>query len=145
MLFKSPVEKHCAEPFTGLPLHLFGTILADPPYHFKTFSAKGQGRSPSQHYSDLTIDEVAKLPVGDLAADNCWLFLWIPDPHVRQGLDLMEAWGFKFSGKGFTWAKLILSGKGWHLGLGFTTRKNSEFLLVGAVANRRSWRTICPS
>jgi N6-adenosine-specific RNA methylase IME4 len=118
-------------PFAGLPKHHFATMLVDAPYHFGTYSKKGQGRSPSQHYSDMTIDELAKLPVADLAAPDCWLFNWIPDPHIEAGLALMKAWGFSISGKAHTWAKQNPSGTGWHFGMGFTTRKNTESCWLG--------------
>jgi len=39
--------------------------------------------------------------------------------------------GFKYSGKAFTWAKQNPSGRGWHFGLGFTTRKNTESCWFG--------------
>ena len=58
-----------ALPFAGLPINHFGAFLADPPYHFSTYSKRGQGRSPSQHYSDVSIDELMTLPVADLAAE----------------------------------------------------------------------------
>lgn len=118
-------------PFVDLPLRHFAVMLADPAYHFTTYSKKGQGRSPSQHYRDMTIDELTRLPVADLAARDCWLFQWIPDPHIEQGLALMKAWGFSVSGKAFTFVKQNPSGNGWHLGLGFTTRKNTESCWLG--------------
>jgi hypothetical protein len=67
-----------------------GVILADPPWHFQTYSAKGQGKSPSQHYATLTPDAIAELPVGGLAAPDCWLLLWIPSSHLPIGLKVME-------------------------------------------------------
>ena len=42
-------------------------ILADPPWNFKTRSESGQGRSPSQHYGCMSIEDIAALPVGRLA------------------------------------------------------------------------------
>jgi hypothetical protein len=35
----------------SLPAIQAGAILADPAYHFETWSAKGQSRSPSRHYT----------------------------------------------------------------------------------------------
>ena len=120
-----------ASPFNGLPLHHFGVVLADPPWRFVTRSPKGEGRSACQHYDTMTFDEIAALPVNIVTADDCWLALWVADPHIPLGLKLMEAWGFTFSGKAFTWVKQNPSGSGWHLGLGFTTRKNTESCWLG--------------
>jgi hypothetical protein len=54
-----------------------GAILADPPLRFKTWSKKGEGRSPQHHYACLTFEQLATLPMRDLAAADSWLFLWI--------------------------------------------------------------------
>ena len=35
-----------SDPFDGLPERFFGVILADPPWRFRTYSAKGRGRCP---------------------------------------------------------------------------------------------------
>jgi N6-adenosine-specific RNA methylase IME4 len=83
----------------------FGAILADPPWHFKTFSDKGQGKSPSQHYSTLTPEQIAALPVPDIAARDCWLFLWVPTANLLQGLNVINSWQFKFVGRAFAWLK----------------------------------------
>lgn len=128
---KSNYIVRTASPFNGLPLHHFGVVLADPPWRFVTRSPKGDGRSACQHYDTMTFDEIAALPVSAVAADDCWLALWVPDPHVPQGLELMEAWDFRFSGKGFTWVKQNPNGNGWHLELGFTTRKNAKSCWLG--------------
>jgi hypothetical protein len=37
---------------------LAAAILIDPPFHFATRSAKGQGRSPSLHYRTMALDEI---------------------------------------------------------------------------------------
>lgn len=41
----------------------FGAILADPPWTFETYSAKGKGRSAERHYPCMTDNEIAGLPV----------------------------------------------------------------------------------
>ena len=118
-------------PFDDLPRGHFGAILADPPWKFVTYSERGQGRSASQHYKVMTFEEIASLPVHDVAAPDAWLLLWVPSPHLPFGLQLIERWGFRYSGKAFAWAKQNPSGVGWHMGTGFTTRKNTEDCLLG--------------
>ena len=118
-------------PFGGLPRGHFGAILADPPWKYVTYSERGQGRSASRHYEVMMFEEIATLPVRDVAAPDAWLFLWVPGPHLPFGLQLIERWGFRYSGKAFAWAKLNPSGVGWHMGTGFTTRKNTEDCLLG--------------
>ena len=118
-------------PFGDLPRGHFGAILADPPWKYVTYSERGQGRSASRHYEVMTFEEIATLPVRAVAAPDAWLFLWVPGPHLPFGLQLIERWGFRYSGKAFAWAKQNPSGVGWHMGTGFTTRKNTEDCLLG--------------
>ena len=72
-------------PFDDLPRGHFGAILADPPWKFVTYSERGQGRSASRHYEVMTFEEIASLPVHDVAAPDAWLFLWVPSPHLPFG------------------------------------------------------------
>lgn len=125
-------------PFAGMKRLHYGAILADPPWTFETHSDEGKGRSPEQHYQCMSIDDIKALPVRDVAAKHCVLFLWIIDTHLPMALEVIEAWGFKYKTKGFTWAKLN-SGGGEKLagdpgafftGMGFWTRANPEDVLL---------------
>ena len=58
----------------------FGAIYADPPWSFRNWSAKGTGRNAISHYDCLDFKALASLPIADLAAENCALFLWATDP-----------------------------------------------------------------
>jgi N6-adenosine-specific RNA methylase IME4 len=60
----------------------YGAILADPPWSFKTWSQKGEGKSAQRHYRCMTTAELCALPVGDYAADDCALFLWATWPMI---------------------------------------------------------------
>jgi N6-adenosine-specific RNA methylase IME4 len=93
-----------------------------------------------RHYACLALDEIASLPVKDVAAKDAWLFLWVTGPFLPHAFAVIKAWGFRYSGLGFTWAKLKRS---WqpgflgftesdlHVGLGLTTRHNAELCLIG--------------
>jgi N6-adenosine-specific RNA methylase IME4 len=123
-------------PFAELPLGQFACIAADPPWTFKAWSAKGEDRAASQHYDVMTLDGIKALPVAELAAPDCVLFLWVSDPMLPQGLEVMEAWGFSYRTVGFTWAKTTKKScwtwaPKWHMGLGYYTRANPETCLLG--------------
>jgi N6-adenosine-specific RNA methylase IME4 len=109
----------------------YAAIMADPPIPFKAYSPKGEGRCPQAHYRCTNFDDLAALPVHDIAAANAFLFLWVPLRSVNQVVPLMAAWGFCFSGSAFVWCKLNKSGVGWFMGNGFTTRKNVEICWLG--------------
>jgi N6-adenosine-specific RNA methylase IME4 len=109
----------------------YAAILADPPISFATYSPRGEGRCPQAHYRCANFDDLAALPVRDIAAADCFLFLWVPKRSVFLVDPLMQAWGFAFSGSAFTWAKQNKSGQGWWMGQGFTTRQNTECCWLG--------------
>jgi N6-adenosine-specific RNA methylase IME4 len=108
-----------------------GAVLADPPWSFVVRSPKGEGRSASQHYPVMSLEVITALPVTEWAAPDAWLFLWTTTPMLPQALQVMSAWGFAYSGSAFCWVKQNKSGCGFHMGMGFTTRKNVELCLLG--------------
>lgn len=118
----------------------YGVILADPPWHHASRSAKGQtGRSPSAKYVTMPLADICALPVAKIAARDAHLFLWTTGPHLQQAFRVMAAWGFEYSSIGFLWAKLnpsaassmFVTDTDWHVGMGYTTRKNTEICLLG--------------
>jgi N6-adenosine-specific RNA methylase IME4 len=108
-----------------------GVITADPPIAFKAWSRKGEGRSPQHHYNCEEFDELAATPVASIAAKHCFLLLWMPKRSVYLVEPLMNAWGFRFSGAGFTWIKLNKRGVGFFMGGGYSTRQNAEICWLG--------------
>lgn len=122
-------------PFDGLRMFGYNIIHADPPWGFENWSEKGEGRNPSRHYSTMTPEAIAALPVGHLASDNCALFLWVCDPLLDRSLEVMRAWGFRFVTVAFTWAKQTRDSDGWHLGTGYYTRANPETCLLGMMGS----------
>jgi len=111
----------------------YGVIYADPPWSFRNWSAKGTGRNAISHYDCLDFPALAALPVGDLAAQDCALFLWATDPLLPRALELIEAWGFKYKTVSFYWVKLNSAAKhnaDFFTGLGYWTRANPEQCLL---------------
>jgi N6-adenosine-specific RNA methylase IME4 len=112
----------------------YGVIYADPPWPFRNWSAKGTGRNAISHYDCLNLPALASLPIADLAADNCVLFLWATDPLLPRAIELMEAWGFEYKTVAFYWVKLNTAAKhpaDYFTGLGYWTRANPEQCLLG--------------
>ncbi len=111
----------------------YGVIYADPPWRFRNWSAKGTGRNAVSHYECLDFNSLAKLPVADLAAENCVLFLWAVDPLLPSAFELIRAWGFEYKTVGFYWVKLnaaVKSEADYFTGLGYWTRANPEQCLL---------------
>lgn len=145
---------------TPLPAGKFACILADPPWRFATYSAKGRGRCPDgaispavarhrsrqnrpeRHYATMPLADIKALPVSDLADRDCVLLMWAVDPMIPEALELGRAWGFKFKTTGFAWAKerratsrrgqdmAAPDHKRFPIGTGYWTRANPELCLL---------------
>lgn len=123
--------------FDALPRNHFAAILADPPWSYVTWSAKGTGRSAEQHYSTMAPADIANLPVGDFAAEDCVLFLWATWPTLKDAFNVVDGWGFTYKTAGFDWMKASVSTidlfpdpKSADMKLGHWTRSNSEPCLL---------------
>jgi len=111
----------------------YRVIYADPPWRFKNFSVKGEGRNVVSHYDCLTLPDLKRLNINRHADKDCALFMWVTDPMLDQGLELMKSWGFKFKTVAFYWAKTNIKAnlkklsaeKDFFTGLGYWTRANS--------------------
>lgn len=142
------------DPFAGLPRNHFRAIVADPPWHFRSRTALqvtnwNSRRDVEKHYAVMSVDDIAAMPVKDITAKDSHLFLWVTGPCLRQGFDVIEAWGFRYSSVAFTWVKfkrshnadqlriLPTAESDLHVGLGLTTRKNAEFVLLARRGNAR--------
>ena len=108
----------------------YDVILADPPWTFSVWNADKSDRHVSHKYPLMSVDDICTLPIGRLAADNCALFLWATWPNLLDAIKVIGAWGFEYRTLGFEWVKLNSSGVGFHLGMGYYTRANSESCLL---------------
>lgn len=105
----------------------YSIIYADPPWVY----SKGLKGSPANHYPLMKTEDIMRLPVQDISADNCALFLWVTFPRLQDGLNVLQAWGFRHVGEAFTWVKTNkIDGKPC-IGIGQYTRHNAEPCLLG--------------
>lgn len=108
----------------------YKVILADPPWAFRAWSNKGMGRSAEQHYPTMGLEDIKALPVADLAAEDCVLFLWATFPMLKEALEVIDTWGFTYKTVAFTWVKENRKSPGLFWGLGYWTRANAEVCLL---------------
>jgi len=125
--------------FSDVPKHQYRVILADPDWNFKTYSEKGKGKSPDRHYKDgitSTTQEIMQQPIKDMIhPDGAVLFLWCTWPTIFGAKDVMEAWGFQYSGLAWEWIKRNPETKKYSFGGGYGTRKSLEPCLMGRTKN----------
>lgn len=106
-------------------------IVADPPWHFKTYSHRGKTKGAVEHYKTMTLADIKKLPVAEYAAKDAALFLWVVQPMLPEAMDVLRAWDFEFKTVAFCWVKMR---KTWDtflheppkMGLGYHTRSGME-------------------
>lgn len=122
-------------PFGDLRMFGYEAILADCPWPYVMRSEKGYEKSPEAHYKTMPIEEIAALPVGDLASKDCYLFMWSTWPHLPQALWVMEQWGFTYV-TGGSWTKRTVN---WNvaMGTGYVLRSATEPYLVGKIGRPR--------
>lgn len=108
----------------------FSVIYADPPWEFHVYSGKGKQRSAERHYDTAPLEEIKHLPIAELAADDCALFLWCVMPELPGALEVIQAWGFEYKTAAFTWIKQNRSSEGLFWGMGYWTRANAELCLL---------------
>jgi N6-adenosine-specific RNA methylase IME4 len=113
----------------------FGCIYADPPWRYANQATRA---STDKHYSTLTVEEIAALPVAQLAAPKSHLWLWTTNGFLFECPKLFDAWGFTFRSS-YVWVKP-------QIGIGNYLRNAHELLLlavrgglVGRARDVRSW------
>ena len=115
----------------------FSVIYADPPWSFRPWSNKGNGKAASNHYRVMNLAQIKAMKVESLADDDCVLLMWATMPMLPEALQVIEAWGFKFKTVAFTWMKqnkntprLFYDAKDIFMGTGYWTRANCELCLL---------------
>lgn len=82
----------------------YALIYADPAW---SYDNKGSRAKADNHYTTMSITDLKRLPVWDLAADDAILAMWWVPPMPLEAIQLAEAWGFKVKNMClFSWHKL---------------------------------------
>ena len=109
----------------------FRTILADPPWEFVNRTGKISPENKIyKRYKTMKLDEIKLLPVYKISSKRSHLYLWVPNALLKEGLEVMEAWGFKYK-TNIIWHKIRKDGESDNGGVGFYFRNSTEVLLFG--------------
>lgn len=120
----------------------FSTILADPPWRFSNRTGKvAPEHRRLDRYSTMSLEMIKELRVSDVSAKNAHLYLWVPNALLPEGMQVMEAWGFRYVSN-IIWAKRRKDGGPDGRGVGFYFRNVTEILLFGV---KGSLRTLAPA
>lgn len=119
----------------------FSTILADPPWQF----INRTGKMAPEHrrlarYATMPLRDICEIPVTVAARKPSHLYLWVPNALLREGLAVMDAWGFTYKAN-IIWHKVRKDGGPDGRGVGFYFRNTTEVVLFGT---RGYMRTLAP-
>ena len=120
----------------------FHTVLADPPWRFQNRTGKvAPEHRRLRRYGTLPLEEIKALPVAALVAEPAHLYLWVPNALLREGLEVMAAWGFGYKTT-LVWHKVRKDGGSDGRGPGFYFRNVTESVLFGV--RGKNARTLAP-
>lgn len=135
-------------PFGPMRPFSYDLMMADPAWPTTMRSPKGEAKSSVAKYGAMSWQEIEDLPVGQLAAPNCLLWLWTTWPLLLDGGDprkhfagadasrsrpgaCMKKWGFRYV-TGGAWLKRRSKG-GIAFGTGYRLRSACEPFLIGVL------------
>ena len=93
---------------------IFNIILADPPWKHEQETGYKNAKT-TRHYDVMPLEKIKSF-LSDIEikiSDNSACFLWVPNPLLHFGLEVLESWGFKYK-TNFVWIKKGMSGPGWY-------------------------------
>lgn len=108
--------------YPDLPEEKYSIIYADPPWDYGgkmqfDRSSKGVDKinfeknifisSANFKYPTIKTDDLKKIPIWEIAKDDCLLFMWVTNPHLAQGIELGQAWRFEYRTVAFVWDKMV--------------------------------------
>jgi N6-adenosine-specific RNA methylase IME4 len=107
--------------YPDLPEGKYQIIYADPPWdyggkmQFDKSSKKDTNigwtraifiSAANFKYPTVKTKDLKKIPISNICDDDCLLFMWVTNPHLAQGIELGEAWGFEYKTVAFIWDKM---------------------------------------
>lgn len=101
-----------------------GTVYADPPWLYDNQVTRS---ATSNVYDGMTVNELCRLPVREIAAADAHLHVWTTNAFLFECFKLFAAWGFDFKSS-FVWVKP-------RMGIGNYWRNAHEFLLTAVRGN----------
>lgn len=121
----------------------YATIYADPPWRFQNRTGKvAPEHKRLNRYDTMDLEAIKAMPVEEIAAEKCHLYLWVPNALLPDGLEVMKAWGFEYKGN-IVWEKVRKDGMPDGRGVGFYFRNVTEILLFGIRGDNN--RTLAPA
>ena len=103
----------------------YSVIYTDPPWDYgSTTPGSYEGYAAHDHYPTMSIQDISSMPVGNITHDDCLCYMWVGSPLLDEAINVMTAWGFKFTTVAFCWDKQSPNS-------GYYTLSQVELVIVG--------------
>ena len=130
----------------------YNVIYADPPwsyYNDMTVTPEENHSAPGSMkkipYPVMSSDDIAALPVKDIAEDNSILFIWTTDYHLEKCINkIIPSWGFEYKTIGFVWQKLNKQGNPVCFMGAYTLKSGVELCLIATKGKKARKMVINP-
>lgn len=110
----------------------YSIIYADPPWQYK----ENWGNGSNEHtYPTMKFPDICRLPIKDITDKQAHLYLWVTNPFIQEGLELVKAWGFEYKTL-ITWVKTYKDGTP-EMGMGYYFRSCTEHLIFATKGNKK--------
>jgi len=128
----------------------YSVVYADPAWQYgskELYGDKTKGsdkrdnrfRTIERIYTTMTIVQIKALPVKEITDKNGACFMWVTDSHLKEGIEVMESWGFKYKTIAFVWLKKTSTGKN-VLNFAPHTLKSTEICLLGIKGSMKEFK-----
>ena len=114
------------------PVGTYAAVVIDPPWSYSNVATRG---AAADHYPTMTVDELEQLDIP--SAPNSHLYLWVTNGFLREGLDLLEVWGYRYKTT-LTWCKP-------QIGMGNWFRNSTEHVLFAVKGSLATLRNDVPT
>jgi N6-adenosine-specific RNA methylase IME4 len=72
----------------------YRVIVADAPWPYEARQQDPSHRG-SLPYPPMSIAQICAMPVASIAHEDCILWLWVTNAHMREAFEVIDAWGFE--------------------------------------------------
>jgi len=104
----------------GTVAERYPVLYLDPPWRYE--HAESVSREIENQYPTMSLDDIKAMPIGDIAFDDCIMFMWATSPKLAEAFEVLQAWGFSYRTCA-VWDKQ-------KIGMGYYFRQQHELLLV---------------
>lgn len=106
-------------------------LLSDPPWEYNR-NWDNNPKNGGLPYSSMSQSDLFSLRsyLDQIMDTNSICLLWATFPKLKEAIDVLESWGFRYITVPFTWLKKTKDGK-IYSGLGCHTNSNQEIVLLG--------------